>query len=96
MAPAPFRVSLTLVILDGDFDLPQNLFAGLADRRAQGGGGGAGEVHDGVVGEVGVEREIHVGGGIVEREQGDLPLFCPVHRRGADGRFLCHGNSSLD
>ena len=51
MALAPFRVSLTLVISDGHFDLPQNLFAGLADRRTQGGDGGRGiEVKD--VGEV--------------------------------------------
>ena len=39
MALAPFRVSLTLVISNRDFDLPQNLLAGLADRRAQGGDG---------------------------------------------------------
>ena len=47
MALAPFRVSLTLIVSDGGFDLPQNLFAGLADRRSKSGDGGWGiEVED--------------------------------------------------
>ena len=44
---APFRVFLTLIILNGNFDLPQDLLAGLADSRAQGGDGGWGiEIKD--------------------------------------------------
>ena len=37
---APFREFLPLIVLDGHFDLPQHLFAGFTDRRAQGGDGG--------------------------------------------------------
>ena len=37
---APFREFLPLIVLDGNFDLPQHLFAGFTDRRAQGGDGG--------------------------------------------------------
>ena len=40
MALAPFREFLPLIVLDGNFDLPQHLFAGFTDRRAQGGDGG--------------------------------------------------------
>lgn len=36
---APFRDFLTLILLDGDFNLPQNGFADLADSTAQGGNG---------------------------------------------------------
>lgn len=36
---APFREFLALVILDGDFDLPQHLSVDPAHRRAQLGGG---------------------------------------------------------
>ena len=32
----------TLIILNGDFDLPQDQLAALADRRAEGGDGGRG------------------------------------------------------
>jgi hypothetical protein len=39
MAFAPFRDFLALVILDGDFDLPQHQLAGLADGRSKGGDG---------------------------------------------------------
>ena len=42
MALAPFREFLPLIVLNGHFDLPQHLFADLADRRAQGGDGGRG------------------------------------------------------
>ena len=38
---------LTLIILDGNFDLPKDLLTGLTDSRAQGGDGGRGvEVKD--------------------------------------------------
>ena len=36
---APFCEFLALVILDGDFDLPQHQLAGLADGRSKGGDG---------------------------------------------------------
>ena len=36
---APFSQFLALIIFDGDFNLPQHLFAGLADGRAQSGDG---------------------------------------------------------
>ena len=36
---APFREFLALVILDGDFDLPQHQLAGLADGRSKSGDG---------------------------------------------------------
>ncbi len=36
---APFSQFLAFIILDGDFDLPQHLFAGLADSRTQSGDG---------------------------------------------------------
>ncbi|MBR3555566.1 MAG: hypothetical protein IKN89_06610 [Oscillospiraceae bacterium] len=36
MALAPFRVSLTLIVSDGGFDLPQYLFVVFADCCAQG------------------------------------------------------------
>ena len=36
---APFGQFLALIIFDGDFDLPQHLFAGLADGRTQSGDG---------------------------------------------------------
>ena len=39
MAFAPFRDFLALIILDGDFDLPQHQLAGLADGRSKGGDG---------------------------------------------------------
>jgi len=39
MAFAPFRDFLALVILDGDFDLPQHQLAGLADGRSKSGDG---------------------------------------------------------
>ena len=39
MAFAPFREFLALIILDGDFDLPQHQLAGLADGRSKGGDG---------------------------------------------------------
>jgi len=42
MAFAPFRDFLALVILDGDFDLPQHQLAGLAGGRSKEGGGAAG------------------------------------------------------
>ena len=44
---APFREFLALVILDGDFDLPQHLSVDPAHRRAQLGGGFRGvEIED--------------------------------------------------
>ena len=36
---APFGQFLALIIFDGDFNLPQHLFAGLADGRTQSGDG---------------------------------------------------------
>ena len=36
---APFRKFISLISLDGDFDLPQDLFIGLTDGHAQGGEG---------------------------------------------------------
>ena len=36
---APFREFISLISLDGDFDLPQDLFIGLTDGHAQGGEG---------------------------------------------------------
>ena len=39
MAFAPFRQLLALIVLDGDFDLTQDLLTGLADGCAQGGDG---------------------------------------------------------
>jgi hypothetical protein len=39
MAFAPFRDFLALIILDGDFDLPQHQLAGLADGRSKSGDG---------------------------------------------------------
>ena len=36
---APFSQFLALIIFDGDFNLPQHLFAGLADGRTQSGDG---------------------------------------------------------
>ncbi|MBR6862311.1 MAG: hypothetical protein IKM73_13415 [Acidaminococcaceae bacterium] len=47
MVLTPFRELFTLVILDGNFYLSQNLLAGLTDRRAEGGDGSRGvEVKD--------------------------------------------------
>ena len=40
MALAPFREFLSLIVLDGNFDLPQHLFAGFTDRCTEGGNGG--------------------------------------------------------
>ena len=51
---------------------------GAGYRPAQGGGGGAGQVHDRVVGEIGVKGEIDVGRGVIEGKQRDLPLFGAV------------------
>ncbi|WP_156622259.1 hypothetical protein [Flavonifractor plautii] len=42
MVLAPFRDFLPLIAFDGDFNVAQHLFAGLADRRTQGGDGGWG------------------------------------------------------
>ncbi|MGX8711691.1 MAG: hypothetical protein ACQGTM_15770 [bacterium] len=39
MCGAPFREVFAFVIFNGDFDLPQHLFACFADRRAEGGDG---------------------------------------------------------
>ena len=39
MCSAPFREVFTLIIFDGDFDLPQHPFACFTDRRAEGGDG---------------------------------------------------------
>nr|WP_325235620.1 hypothetical protein [uncultured Oscillibacter sp.] len=47
MACAPFPALFALKCLDGDFDLPQKLFAALAHRHAQGRGGWDGaEIED--------------------------------------------------
>ena len=40
MVLTPFREFLPLIVLDGHFNLPQDLFADLAHRRAQSGDGG--------------------------------------------------------
>ena len=46
MVVCPFcllaQAGLALIVLDGDLNLPQNLFAGVADNRAKGGNGIAG------------------------------------------------------
>ncbi|WP_228725033.1 hypothetical protein [Caproicibacter fermentans] len=47
MCGAPFREMFAFIILDGDFDLPQHLFACFTDRRTEGGdGGGRVEIED--------------------------------------------------